>query len=281
MSKTVVCFSGGLESSTVLCSLAQSGSEVHAVHTRQGSSFSCLLDAILCYVQVAKLQKLGDSVEFVEMNMAQVYRNLKTEGQFYVPGYMMLTYLAALSYADKIKCYGVYTGEQLAAFNPNDPDNDPELTNFMELMGRTTEEASTRARSALADLYGKFYYPYDSDGSARFNFQFVDPLHYLSKAEGLRWGMRIGTPFELTRTCKDEDIAKEFIQATDLGTCTQELLYHDVEYIMSLYPDVLMQVRNLVSSQPLHCGKTDCHFCNERRMAFRKSEISDLTIYAR
>lgn len=259
--KVVVCFSGGIESTIVATMLAHSGAEVHLVYTRQGDTASYQLDSLLASLVASEI-----GAKFVELEMGQVYGQLKTPGQFYVPGYMMLAYLGALSYADKIKSYAVYTGEQLAAFNPNDYDNDDELRGFMNLCGRNTEESSHVQRARLAEHYGRFYYPYDADsGSQRYAFAFIDPLYGINKAEGIRLGSILSAPLWATRTCKNEEVARVF--------CNYVLKLKQEGRSSGAAMDVAL------GNTPTHCGQATCHFCMERKRAFQEAGMEDPTKY--
>jgi hypothetical protein len=238
--------------------VARAGSETHAVFIAQGDSASHKLDELLARWIVETLQQKGLDVHFVLMDMSQMYNQLRTPGKFYIPGYQTMVYLSAMCYADKLGSYGVYTGEQLSANNPLDYDNDSELTDYMKLIGHYTEETSTRARADLAAYYGNVFYPYEKDsGSKKTAFQFIDPLYFMTKAEGVRLGMALGAPLHLTRTCKDPEVASNYLEVHN---------------------------QDLANRLPLwstHCGKADCYFCKVRRQTFKDSGIMDPTVYAK
>jgi 7-cyano-7-deazaguanine synthase in queuosine biosynthesis len=194
------------------------------------------------------------------MDLSQMYNTLRTPGKFYIPGYQTMVYLSAMCYADKIGSYGVYTGEQLAANDPHDYDNDPELKDYMQLIGHYSEETCTRARADLAAYYGKTFYPYADSGTKKTAFQFIDPLYFMTKAEGVRLGIALGAPLHLTRTCKNSEVAQAYMHKQ------QEFAFGRMQ------PDMVT---------PTHCGEPNCFFCKVRRQTFKDAGVADPTAYAK
>jgi 7-cyano-7-deazaguanine synthase len=187
----LVVFSGGIDSTTVAYMLKDSAKETILFHLNQGWKKH---EEAAQYIA----KQLG--MDMVTLDIRNIVHALKTPGQGHVPGYRQISYLIALSLADKYKASYVYTGEIDAPFRSQKFDSDPEKKAWLKYMnnpGFTGADGSLRNRNLLAQWYGQSAY---NDPEKVY---FIDPLNGMSKAGMLKLAKSLGVPFDKTVSCRN------------------------------------------------------------------------------
>ena len=182
--KALVLLSGGLDSTTVLSHALAQGFEVTCLSFDYGQRHSIELDSsdriakkmnVERIVFSLNLRQFGGSSLTSDINVEQGRINREEVPNTYVPGRNIIFLSIAGALADIRKCERIMIGVNAVDYSGY-PDCRPEFISSMEKSLRT----------GLA---------YSS------SLKIEAPLQSMSKAEIIKYGMHLGTPYDLTHSC--------------------------------------------------------------------------------
>jgi len=242
--EVLLLFSGGIDSTTLLWMLGKGGTKVHALHTDH--AYGKMRETARKLVGLAQELFGGeDRVIWQYVDLSPIFKSLLSSGNKYLPGFRMWMYLAALSKADELGLWNIYSAELLQPFinSGEHSAEDPGAAMLMDTTGMDAEarasEFAPKHRQALAQLYARMYKsPYDD-----YNFTLAEPFVGITKPALIRIGTELGAPLHLTMTCRNPEI---------------EILH----------------------GHSFNCGRSTCFTCCERKAGFLMAGIEDQTVYA-
>lgn len=193
--------------------------------------------------QLKTAQSLAEtfSKNFWVFDIRNIFTQLKVPGQKYIPGYRIVMYSITLSLAEKLEIEEIYTGEIGQSLQGEDYNKFGIFLKDDSQFRDKMEEGTFREK--LAGLYTHFCPTIEKPEEEY--FRFIEIFGGMTKANVIKLGTQLGVPFEQTLSCQN-------IQD----------------------PSIQLLLENSV-----HCGKSDCYFCNDRKEAFEEAEIEDPTIY--
>lgn len=191
--KAVVLCSGGLDSTTCLALAVASGYECHAVSFDYGQKQSAELDAIK---RIAG--QLGAQHHLLELPKMSFKQSALTENDIQVPDYsgkneIPVTYVPArntvflsmaLGLAEVLGAQAIYIGASSVDYSGY-PDCRPEYIQAFENMANLATKAAVQGQKV----------------------SICTPLMYLSKAQTIQLGHRLGVDYSQTVTCYQADEA--------------------------------------------------------------------------
>jgi len=192
--KSLVLFSGGLDSTVVAAMLQKAG------------AYPLLLSLNLWgQEKVVESQNriaclLG--LKLTRVDMRDVLDKLQIPGSNYIPGFKLFQYSLALAMAEKIGVEKVYTGE-MDADTGGSGMNDPATKDFTnEFLGGVFDTMdSSEFRGEIGSLYNDFTPYHENHPGTAVHFGMIDALAGLDKAAVVRLGRALGAPLETTVSC--------------------------------------------------------------------------------
>jgi 7-cyano-7-deazaguanine synthase in queuosine biosynthesis len=260
---SILLFSGGLDSAVAAKMLSLSGQRPLLVFVGQGFRTHAIAAEILA--DSMNLDLFTVDMSGIIEPLANLCDSVNPGSKF-IPGYRMFAWQVALSVAVMFDISVVCTGEYGLAIKP---ESNPEVEHFAGYLSRGTgivtdtkdpdfmslvrQEGKPETRMDLSHVFCRTYKAGSDD------VQMVDPLFGLDKAGVIRLGFELGLQFELTSTCRTDDLDSI---ATFGGR-----------------PSIMSQRGPLSRHTKINCGRTECHFCSTRRAAFKLSGVVDPTLY--
>lgn len=246
MTQAAVLFSGGVDSTIVAAQLAATGQKLLLITANLGKPL------VVDYAkQVGReLEKVypGCIDEHIVVDLGGLYQTLRKGGKNgYIPGYHMIYSLAGMALADKHGLDCLYLGYALNTFTVDREEvRDTEIDSilFREILmeGVRSNESSKKLFRRLSDVYG---YAYHMNQHSEVSISFETPIYYMTKPERMKLGAALRAPMEYSITCVGE--------------------------LEPLDPEV--------PQRPLHCGKSVCYFCNQRKAVVALSGMLENTRY--
>jgi len=186
--KAVILLSGGLDSSTCLAIANSQGYQCYALSIDYGQRHQVELQAaknIAKYFNVKEhkivkldLTSIGGSALTDNTIQVQDYTGDKTIPNTYVPARNTIFFSIALGYAEVINAEAIFTGISAVDYSGY-PDCRPEyLQTFQTMADYATKKAVTDA-----------------------SIRYLAPLLYLTKAETIQLGHRLGVDYAMTVSC--------------------------------------------------------------------------------
>ena len=182
--KALVLLSGGLDSTTVLSHALSKGYEVTCLSFDYGQRHSIELQSSRKIAEKMKVERKVFSLDLRQFGGSSLTSDIDVEeGKFvreevpntYVPGRNIIFLSIAGAIADIKKCETIMIGVNAVDYSGY-PDCRPEFISSMEKSLRTGLAFSSRLKIEA-------------------------PLQTMSKAEIIKYGMKLGTPYELTHSC--------------------------------------------------------------------------------
>ena len=182
--KALVLLSGGLDSTTVLSHALSQGYDVTCLSLDYGQRHSIELESSRKIAEKMKVERKVFSLDLRQFGGSSLTSDIDVEeGKFgreevpntYVPGRNIIFLSIAGAIADIKKCEAIMIGVNAVDYSGY-PDCRPEFISSME--------KSLKAGLAF---------------SSRLKIE--APLQTMSKAEIIKYGMQLGTPYELTHSC--------------------------------------------------------------------------------
>ena len=182
--KALVLLSGGLDSTTVLSHALSQGYEVNCLSFDYGQRHSIELESSRKIAEKMKVERKVFSLDLRQFGGSSLTSDMDVEeGKFgreevpntYVPGRNIIFLSIAGAIADIKKCEAIMIGVNAVDYSGY-PDCRPEFISSMEKSLRTGLAFSS-------------------------NLKIEAPLQTMSKAEIIKYGMKLGTPYELTHSC--------------------------------------------------------------------------------
>ncbi len=192
MKKAVVLLSGGLDSSTVLAHAIDQGFECTALSFEYGQRHRAEMAAA---VKIAHSLAVKDH-RIVRLDLSTLGGSALTDESLSVPDYsgdenIPITYVPArntiflsiaLGLAEVLDCRDIFIGVSSVDYS-HYPDCRPEFIKSFEQLGNIATKAGVEGD----------------------HFHIHAPLQYLSKAETLQMGQRLGVNYQLTVSCYQAD----------------------------------------------------------------------------
>jgi 7-cyano-7-deazaguanine synthase len=182
--KALVLLSGGLDSTTVLSHALSKGYEVTCLSFNYGQRHSIELESSRKIAEKMKVERKVFSLDLRQFGGSSLTSDIDVEeGKFgreevpntYVPGRNIIFLSIAGAIADIKKCEAIMIGVNAVDYSGY-PDCRPEFISSMEKSLRTGLAFSSTLKIEA-------------------------PLQTMSKAEIIKYGMKLGTPYELTHSC--------------------------------------------------------------------------------
>ena len=182
--KTLVLLSGGLDSTTVLSHALSQGYDVTCLSLDYGQRHSIELESSRKIAEKMKVERKVFSLDLRQFGGSSLTSDIDVEeGKFgreevpntYVPGRNIIFLSIAGAIADIKKCEAIMIGVNAVDYSGY-PDCRPEFISSMEKSLRTGLAFSS-------------------------NLKIEAPLQTMSKAEIIKYGMKLRTPYELTHSC--------------------------------------------------------------------------------
>lgn len=182
--KALVLLSGGLDSTTVLSHALSQGYEVSCLSFDYGQRHSIELESSRKIAEKMKVERKVFSLDLRQFGGSSLTSDMDVEeGKFgreevpntYVPGRNIIFLSIAGAIADIKKCEAIMIGVNAVDYSGY-PDCRPEFISSME--------KSLRIGLAFSST-----------------LKIDAPLQTMSKAEIIKYGMQLGTPYELTHSC--------------------------------------------------------------------------------
>lgn len=239
---SVLLLSGGLDSAVAASLLSMDESKKPlCVFVDQG--FSMHNVAVKLLANYMKLDVIVFDMRHTYESLQELNTVIGSEER-HVYGYRLFTWMLGLSVATKFNIPIMSTGEYC---HTTDPEN-PEMEGFSSYLAGDNNrdmyedlaiiEAKPDSRRDFANMFATIQ-------TMSNPIQVNDPLYNLTKSGVIKLGHRLGTPVELTSSCRNKSFAKEFVWNPS----------HNV----------------------LNCGA--CTFCKSRMLAFVEADIVDHTVY--
>lgn len=190
----VVLLSGGMDSATTVAVAREQGFAVHALTVDYGQRhrfelaaarrLAAVLDCKEHVVLRVELDQFGGSALTARIPVPKD-RPLTSQSipVTYVPARNMVLLALALAYAESISAADIFIGANAVDYSGY-PDCRPEFVAAFEQL------ANLATRAAV---------------EGRLKFRIHAPLMHLSKAEIIRWGLKLNVDYRLTHTCYDPD----------------------------------------------------------------------------
>ncbi len=182
--KTLVLLSGGLDSTTVLSHALSKGYEVTCLSFNYGQRHSIELESSRRIAEKMGVERKVFSLDLRQFGGSSLTSDIDVEeGKFgreevpntYVPGRNIIFLSIAGAIADIKKCEAIMIGVNAVDYSGY-PDCRPEFISSMEKSLRIGLAFSSRLKIEA-------------------------PLQTMSKAEIIKYGIKLGTPYELTHSC--------------------------------------------------------------------------------
>lgn len=194
----VVLFSGGVDSTVVATMMARASVAALLVFVHTG---------IQTHEDVAHKIAKTLGLPIVTVDLKKVFGIVRDVNSAYVAGYRLWLYLAAVSVADHVSAFTIYTGE--VAF-PDDSTN-KEWRSACSGSNDISQEAWRKNRQRFIELYSDMY---ENQSDA---YDFVDPLWGMSKSQIVKLGEALHAPLALTSSCQSSLLDR--LPKNNCGAC--------------------------------------------------------------
>lgn len=206
VNKAIILVSGGLDSATCLAIAKDQGYECYALSFDYGQSHRIELEAARSVAKAFNvsehkifqlpIQQLGGST-LANNNGAQ--QDTLEKSTIYVPVRNTLFLTIALTWADILQAQSIFIGISIVDYEKH-PDYRPEFIQAFQQMANTATTTSPDEQSVTIET----------------------PLIYMSKAETIQTGIRLGVDYSITISCYIPDDEEKACGNCDACICRKK-----------------------------------------------------------